>query len=113
MIYLEADYESWQDVYIPRNTSATLDGDITLTLFGTVTRGAVLDGDHVVDENDSDIYHHILVSLSGMETTAVPGEYEYALAVDGDVMSTGLLTISDTDAPTQYETTTTYTQYEQ
>lgn len=105
MLYLKNISEA-QVLFIPKGEQVA-EGDLTLTLNGTISRE--LAATIVSDLHTSDLYFRVAIALP--EDTP-SGEYEYTLSDIKGVLSTGLLQVEHSSATIdEYENTITYEQY--
>lgn len=107
MLYLSNTTEA-QAVYVPINGDVP-SGELLFKGKSTIDLDTEIDL-QVVDLQVSALYMYLSVILPEGVT---PGEYEYTVSSqDNETLSTGLLVVGENSAPTQYEKSITYEQYQ-
>ena len=105
MIYLSNTTDA-QVAYVPRDTEVP---EGATTMKSTVDLDRVLDA-LVIDMNLLKVYYNVAVTLPDDIT---PGEYQYELTADGDVISSGLCIVRDNGEKTEeYNKEIEYEQYQ-
>ena len=108
MIYLSNTTDA-QVAYVPRDTEVPEGATIRFTMKSTVDLDTVVDA-LVIDMNLLKVYFNVALTLP--ENTA-PGEYQYELTADGDVLSTGLCIVRDNGVTVdEYNKEIEYEQYQ-
>lgn len=108
MIYL-SNITDAQVAYVPRDTEVPEGATIRFTMKSTVDLDRVLDA-LVIDMNLLKVYYNVAVTLPDDIT---PGEYQYELTADGDVISSGLCIVRDNGvAVDEYNKEIEYEQYQ-
>ena len=108
MIYLSNTTDA-QVAYVPRDTEVPEGATIRFTMKSTVDLDRVLDA-LVIDMNLLKVYYNVAVTLPDEIT---PGEYQYELTADGDVISSGLCIVRDNGVTVdEYNKEIEYEQYQ-
>ena len=108
MIYLSNTTDA-QVAYVPRDTEVPEGATIRFTMKSTVDLDRVLDA-LVIDMNLLKVYYNVAVTLPDDIT---PGEYQYELTADGDVISSGLCIVRDNGEKVgEYNKEIEYEQYQ-
>ena len=108
MIYLSNTTDA-QVAYAPRDTEVPEGATIRFTMKSTVDLDRVLDA-LVIDMNLLKVYYNVAVTLPDDIT---PGEYQYELTADGDVISSGLCIVRDNGVTVdEYNKEIEYEQYQ-
>ena len=108
MIYLSNTTDA-QVAYVPRDTEVPEGATIRFTMKSTVDLDRVLDA-LVIDMNLLKVYYNVAVTLPDDIT---PGEYQYELTADGDVISSGLCIVRDNGVTVdEYNKEIEYEQYQ-
>ena len=108
MIYLTNTTDA-QVVYLPRDTEIPAGTTLTFTMRNTVDMETVVSV-LVIDMELHRLYFNVALELPD---DATPGEYQYELRGDGELLSTGLAVIRDNGvAVTEYNKVIQYEQYE-
>ena len=108
MIYLSNTTDA-QGADVPRDTEVPEGATIRFTMKSTVDLDPVVDA-LVSDMNLLNVYFNVALTLP--ENTA-PGEYQYELTADGDVLSSGLCIVRDNGKKTEeYNKEIEYEQYQ-
>lgn len=104
MVYIKNTTES-QRILLPKNVDG--EGQMDLRIWNTIDReGFTLE---VSDIPMSRLYYNLAITLpQGLSD----GEYEYSLELDGDVLSSGLMIIGESEGADEYNRKITYQQYE-
>lgn len=108
MIYLSNTTDA-QVAYVPRDTEVPDGATLRFTMKSTVDLDRVLDA-LVIDMNLLKVYYNVAVTLPDGIT---PGEYQYELTADGDVISSGLCIVRDNGVTVdEYNKEIEYEQYQ-
>lgn len=108
MIYLSKTTDA-QVAYVPRDTEVETGTTLTFTMRSTVDLDVVVTA-LVIDMGLHRIYYNVALELPA---GAEPGEYQYELKGDGELLSTGLAVIRDNGvAIEEYNKNIEYEQYE-
>ena len=108
MIYL-SNITDAQVAYVPRDTEVPEGVTLTFTMRSTVDLDVVVNA-LVIDMALHRIYYNVALQLPEDVT---PGEYQYELKGDGEVLSTGLAVIRDNGTGVEeYNKQIEYEQYQ-
>lgn len=108
MIYLLKTTDA-QIAYVPRDTDIAAGTTLTFTMRNTVDLDTVVSA-LVIDMGLHRIYYNVALQLPA---DATPGEYQYELRGDGELLSTGLAVVRDNGpSVTEYNKVIQYEQYE-
>lgn len=108
MIYLSNTTDA-QVAYVPRDTDVPVGTAIRFTMKSTVDLDTVIDAP-VLDMGMHRIYYNVALILP---EDATPGEYQYEMTADGDVISSGLCIVRDNGEKTEeYNKEIEYEQYQ-
>ena len=104
MVYL-SNTEEAQVLFVPRAEGENHD-DLVLTIRNTISLSERTFG--VIDLHTSDLYYRLAVELpAGVDS----GEYEYQLKSGEEVLSKGLLIVTESSNTTEYNKNIQYEQY--
>ena len=104
MLYLK-NIQTPQDIYLPK--CRLIHGDMVLVVTSTVNQSEIINK-KVTDLWFYGLYHKVSIALPA---NIPSGEYRYALSDDRGILSSGLLIIGESSAPTEYNKTVQDEQY--
>ena len=108
MIYLSNTTDA-QIAYVPRDTEIPAGTTLTFTMVNIVDMDVVVNA-LVIDMGLHRMFYNVALQLPD---GATPGEYQFELRGDGELLSTGLAVIRDNGAGvTEYNKVIQYEQYE-